>query len=114
MRELNMVYVFDFLNCILKDICVLFNCFSVFYKFVLGNVTKKFQSKLAFMIKVYTFATAFESETHERNEILTTECKPDILLRSVLQVSYLACCKGARKGMDAVLDLLPTSSEKFF
>ena len=34
------------------------------------------------MIKVCTFATAFESETHERDEILTTECKPDILLRS--------------------------------
>ena len=48
--------------------------------------------------KVCTFATAFKSETHERDEILTTECKPDILLRSVRRVSYLACCKGARKG----------------
>ena len=78
------------------------------------NVIKKCCKTLAFMVKVCTFATAFESETHERDEILTTECKPDILLRSLRRVSYLACCKGARKGMDAVLDLLPTSSEKFF
>lgn len=97
MRELNMVYVFDFLNCILKDICVLFNCFSVFYKFVLENVTKMFQSKLVFMIKVCTFATAFESETHERDEILTTECKPDILL--VASPSVLPCMlQGSEKG----------------
>ena len=80
------------------------NCYSLFFclsgvcELIPENITKKFQRMLAGFGKVCTFATAFERETHWRNEILMTECKPDVLPEALHRVSYLACCKGARKG----------------